>query len=167
MYVLDKIDKLSYIKEPKLVFAHIIIPHPPYVFGPNGDPVAMEDVGTTKSDREDALYRDQAIYISNRMQEIVPRIISNSARPPIIIIQGDHGPTVAKDAKTRMRNLNVYYFPGVDAPLYPTITPVNTFRVIFNIYFGQNLPILKDKSLHSNYIDPFSFRLVKNSCGSE
>lgn len=167
LYVLDKIDKLSYIKEPKLVFAHIIIPHPPYVFGPNGDPVAMEDVGTTKSDREDALYRDQAIYISNRMQEIVPRIISNSARPPIIIIQGDHGPTVAKDAKTRMRNLSVYYFPGVDAPLYPTITPVNTFRVIFNIYFGQNLPILKDKSLHSNYIDPFSFRLVKNSCGSE
>jgi len=167
LYTLDKLDELSYINEPKLVFAHLIIPHPPYVFGPNGDPVALEDVGTTKSDKEDAMYTGQAIYISSRMKEIVPMIISNSTRLPIIIIQGDHGPTVAKNLRNRMRNLSAYYLPGVDSSVYPTMTNVNTFRVIFNAYFGQNLPLLEDVSLHSTYGDPFNFRIVKNSCEGE
>lgn len=167
LYTLDRLDKLSYITEPKLVFAHLIVPHPPYVFGPVGDPVAREDIGTTKSDKEDVLYRDQAIYVSNRMKEIVPSIISNSARPPIIIIQGDHGPTVARNLRIRMSNLSVFYLPGVDAAVYPTITNVNTFRVIFNAYFEQNLPLLEDVSLHSTYGDPFNFRVVQNSCESE
>lgn len=167
LYTLDKLDKLSYIKEPKLVFAHLIIPHPPYVFDSNGNPIALEDVGTTKSDKEDALYRDQAIYISSRMEEIVPRIISNSARPPIIVIQGDHGPTVARNLRIRMSNLSVYYLPGIDSSIYPTITNVNTFRVIFNTYFGQNLLLLDDVSLHSTYGDPFRYRVVQNSCESE
>lgn len=168
LYALDKLDKLSYIKQPKFVFVHLIIPHPPYVFGPTGGPVASQDIGTTKSDKDAAHYRDQAIYISSRMREIVPRIIANSARPPIIIIQGDHGPTVASDLQSRMENLNVYYLPGVDVNryLYPTITPVNTFRVILNAYFGQNLPLLKDVSRHSGYDDPFTFKLVPNSCES-
>ena len=164
LYTLEQLDELSYIKEPKLVFAHLIIPHPPYVFGPNGDPVALEDIGTTKSDKEDAMYTGQAIYISSRMKEIVPMIISNSTRPPIIIIQGDHGPTVAKNLRNRMRNLSAYYLPGVNSSVYPTMTNVNTFRVIFNAYFEQNLPLLDDVSLHSTYGDPFNFRIVKNSC---
>jgi hypothetical protein len=98
------------------------------------------------------------------MKEIVPKLIANSATPPIIIIQGDHGPTVPSQARERMRILNVYYLPGVDAPLYPTITPVNTFRVIFNTYFGQNLELLDDVSLYSVYRHPFDYKLIKNSC---
>jgi hypothetical protein len=30
--------------------------------------------------------------------------------------------------------------------VYPSISPVNAFRVIFNTYFGTNLPYLDDKS---------------------
>ncbi len=167
LFALDKLDKLSYIKEPKFVFVHLIIPHPPYVFGPTGGPVAANEVGTTKSSNEANHYRDQAIYISSRMQEIVPKIIANSARPPIIVIQGDHGPTVASNPQSRMKNLSVYYLPGVDAKLYPTITPVNSFRVIFNAYFGQNLPLLDDVSRYSAYTDPFTFKPIPNSCGSK
>jgi hypothetical protein len=36
LFALDKLDKLSYIKGPKFVFVHLVIPHPPYVFGPTG-----------------------------------------------------------------------------------------------------------------------------------
>jgi hypothetical protein len=32
---------------------------------------------------------------------------------------------------------------------YPSISPVNTFRVIFNNYFGTNLPLLKDQTYNS------------------
>lgn len=46
-----------------------------------------------------------------------------------------------------MSILNAYYIPNnVNLFLYETITPVNTFRIILNNYFGQNLPLLEDKS---------------------
>jgi hypothetical protein len=166
LFTLDKLDKLSYIKGPKFVFAHLVIPHPPYVFGPTGGPVEPADVGTTKTQQGASHYRDQALYVSTRMAEIVPRIIANSATPPIIVIQGDHGPTVASRPRSRMSNLNVYFLPGAEKSLYPTITPVNSFRVIFNSYFGQDLQLLEDVSLYSDYEDPFNFKVISNSCNA-
>jgi hypothetical protein len=164
LFALDKLDKLSYIKGPKFVFVHLVIPHPPYVFGPTGGPIEPAQVGSTKTEQGASLYRDQAVYISTRMADLLPKIIANSTIPPIIVIQGDHGPTVPSGPQARMRNLNVYYLPGGDASLYPTITPVNTFRVIFNAYFGQNLELLKDVSRYSTYEDPFKFKVIPNSC---
>lgn len=164
LFALNRLDELSYIKGPKFVFVHLVIPHPPYVFGPTGGPIKPSAAGTTRSEQEGLRYRDQAIYISSRMLEIVPKIIASSTRPPIIVIQGDHGPTIPSGSQQRMRNLNVYYLPGANTPVYSTITPVNTFRVIFNTYFGQNLPLLEDVSLYSDYDDPFRFKPIQNSC---
>ena len=164
LHTLDQLDDLSYIPGPKFVFVHIIAPHPPYVFGPTGGPVEPAEVGTTKTQEGASHYRDQAIYISSRMQEIIPKIIAGSAQPPVIVIQGDHGPTVASSPRARMSNLNAYFLPGTDSVLYPTITPVNTFRVIFNSYFGQDLELLDDVSLYSEYTDPFRFKVIPNSC---
>jgi hypothetical protein len=164
LFTLKKLDELSSIQGPKFVFVHIVAPHPPYVFGPTGGPVEPAEIGTTKTQEGASHYRDQAIYISSRMMEIVPKIIESSGTPPIIVIQGDHGPTVASSPRARMSNLNAYYLPGVDASLYPTITPVNTFRVIFNSYFGQNLELLDDVSLYSVYTDPFNFKVISNFC---
>ena len=45
--------------------------------------------------------------------------------------------------------LNAYHLPDKGrSSIYPTITPVNTFRLLFNEYFGANFEILEDK----NYI---------------
>ena len=164
LFALDKLDKLSYIKEPKFVFVHLIIPHPPYVFGAKGGPVAPEEIGTTRSENNVIRYRDQVEFISSRMQEILLRIIANSEKPPVILLQGDHGPTIPGSPSIRMKNLSAYYVPGANIPLYPTITPVNSFRMIFNGYFGQNLPLLDDVSLYSNYDDPFSYKIIPNTC---
>ena len=44
--------------------------------------------------------------------------------------------------------LSAYHLPGVDpeaAGLYPSITPVNSFRVVFNTYFDAGLPLLPDE----------------------
>jgi len=42
-------------------------------------------------------------------------------------------------------NLNAVYFPDKNyKEVYDSITNVNEFRVIFNKYFDQQLPILRD-----------------------
>jgi hypothetical protein len=62
----------------------------------------------------------------------------------VIIIQGDHALAGAKD---RFGILNAYYLPGINKDiLYPTISPVNSFRIVFNQYFGAKLPLLPDRS---------------------
>ncbi|HEX2993485.1 MAG TPA: hypothetical protein VHP14_01600 [Anaerolineales bacterium] len=167
LFTLDKMDELSYIKGPKFVFVHLVIPHPPYVFGPTGGPIAPAEAGTTKTQEGAVHYRDQVIYANSRMLEVLPKIIANSSTPPIIVVQGDHGPTVPSSPRDRMSNLNAYYLPGAETAVYPTITPVNTFRVIFNIYFGQNLELLDDVSLYSDYEAPFEWKVVPNSCATE
>jgi hypothetical protein len=49
--------------------------------------------------------------------------------------------------ETRLGILNAYYLPGVShESLYPGISPVNSFRVVFNQYFGAGLPLLEDRS---------------------
>lgn len=57
--------------------------------------------------------------------------------------------------KTKLKEkfpiIAAYYLPGVSkSELYPEITPVNSFRIIFNLYFHTNLSLLPDK----NYIFP-------------
>jgi hypothetical protein len=56
--------------------------------------------------------------------------------------------------------LNAYYLPGTgQAGLYPSITPVNSFRVVFNAYFGTDLPILPDRSyIFTNQLHLYDFR---------
>jgi len=64
-----------------------------------------------------------------------------------------------------MANLIAYYFPNNGAGvLYPTITPVNTFRLVLNTYFGQDLTLLPDVSYYSAYEDRFKFTEVRVPC---
>ena len=57
-----------------------------------------------------------------------------------------------------MSILNAYYFSDQKYDkLYPEITPVNTFRVIFDQYFGADLPLLEDKNYFSLWNTPYEF----------
>jgi len=153
---------------PKFVFAHIVSPHPPYIFDAQGN---FNDVGFGEHDEKNlkpeemsALYRGQVEFIDAQILEVVRVILEESKVPPIIIIQGDHGPLV-KDRFIRAPILNAYYLPNGSAHLYPSISPVNSFRVVLNDYFGQNLPMLEDLSRYSaDYRDPFDYRIVPNMC---
>jgi hypothetical protein len=42
--------------------------------------------------------------------------------------------------------------------LHPRLSPVNSFRVVFNTYFGARLPLLPDRTLrHVSDQQPFMF----------
>ena len=97
---------------------------------------------------------------------VAPLVAGPEATRPIIILQADEGPyppryardTVTFDwATATPAELEVKYgildamlLPGVDpGAVYPTISSVNTFRLVFDRYFGADLPLLPDRSFTS------------------
>jgi hypothetical protein len=88
-------------------------------------------------------YLNEIQFINREIIRISEEIISNSKVPPIIIIQGDTG----KSGKNMVEILNLYYTQGdVNSTLYRSISPVNTFRVLFNDYYGADFELLPDET---------------------
>ncbi|HPZ10073.1 MAG TPA: hypothetical protein PL110_18425, partial [Candidatus Eremiobacteraeota bacterium] len=106
-------------------------------------------------------YQEQLVFLNNKLKETIDYIMSNSQKPSIIIVQGDHGSSISTtlDMKEIFSILNVYYLPGNSktGKLYKEITPVNTFRIIFNTYFNTDLPLLKDINYYSTFSNPYEF----------
>jgi hypothetical protein len=136
--ILDYLRLLPAMDEPKFVIAHIMIPHPPYVFNPDGSVNLQADLIKDKTG-----FSNQLDFLNPQILDIVDRIIKNSSPEPIVILEGDHG----FDNLQRTSILDALYLPGDgEDVLYPTISSVNTFRVIFNLYFDTDLPYLPDLS---------------------
>jgi hypothetical protein len=164
---------------PNFVFAHMVVPHEPFVFGENGEDVSPKNLpfdfsrilnednpprepGTVDPDYA-RRYRAQATYVTKLVADAVEKILSRSSEPPIIIVQGDHGPYgFSPDVRLpRFPILNAYYLPDGGARLlYPGITPVNSFRIVFNHYFGARLKLLPDESYQTDYRILGNFRKV-------
>ncbi len=152
---------------PKFVYMHIITPHPPFVFGANGETVYPKDFLSTEGQYTDESYStgyiDQVEFISIEIIDSIRTLLNESDSLPIIILQGDHGPW-KQDGENRFSILNAYYMPGHEDELYQSISPVNSFRVVFNEYFNGNYPLLDDISFESDYGDEYNFRLQPTSC---
>jgi hypothetical protein len=115
-------------------------------------------------------YRGQVIYLNNRFEAIFDEILKKSPRSPIIVLQSDHGITRVSSARERVAILNAYHLPGGGNEfLYPSISPVNTFRLIFNFYFGGSFDLLEDVSyLWEADEGPYEFEVVHSTsadCG--
>ena len=169
---------------PKFVFAHILAPHPPFVFGPDG---ARPPVGQSVfllGDASDYLppwhvykagYVGQMRFVNQRILATLDDIQAKETRPYVVVLMGDHGSRSHTDwhsrAKTDVREVfsNLYAVrcpPGQgDAAavatlrerLGGTVTPVTGLRLVMNAYFGGTLPDLPDRSLYSTADHPFDF----------
>ena len=166
-FVFDELERLPTQSGPKFVFAHIVSPHRPFVFDADGNPVdddydwARSEIGL---DQYKAGYREQLQYVNARMEQILERIIEGSTVPPIIVIQGDHGPEEGSSSD-RMSILNAIYMGDAQVgEIYSTITPVNTFRMLFGEQFDADLPLIQDASLFSIYDDPYEYAEITNDC---
>jgi len=166
IYTLTDLGNVAKMPGKKFVFAHVLSPHPPFVFTHSGDfvyplrPYSTGDGNDFKGGPDDYIagYTEQIQYINKLVLNAVDAILANSSKPPIIIIQGDHGPGAYlhwgslehSNVKERMGMLNAYYFPDKDyAALYPSISPVNSFRVVLDKFFGANLELLPDNHYFS------------------
>jgi hypothetical protein len=166
--VFNNIDDIASMPQPTFAYLHLISPHPPFVFDANGNPTHPADFWNEQRLYPATLYQkgyvDQAQFLNKKMLEAVDTILAKSEVPPIIIIQGDHGPWLQPKDK-RMWILAALYFPNHKDTLYPKITPVNFFRLVFNNYFGGKYDILKDVSYFSPVPKLYDFSEIPNSCG--
>ena len=170
LYVFDQLEKIPDEAGPKFVFAHIVSPHRPVVFDSEGNPIG-DNYDWSRSqlglDQYAEGYREQVLYVNARMKQIIEQIIEDSAVPPIIVIQGDHGPEEGS-AEDRMSILSAFYMgQQARAFSYRSYTPVNTFKTVLAEAFGTELPHLEDVSYFSAYSQPFEFTRIPNRCASE
>ncbi len=178
LFALDQLGDEPELEAPRFVFAHIVAPHPPFVFGRNGEPIApdyrfaLHDgthvISRRRLTRDEYVqgYREQLIFINSKIQLTIDDILAKSTRPLVIILQADHGPGSMLDwedpdntyLKERFSILNAYYLSdGADVHLYDSITPVNTFRLLFSHYLGADYNVIEDESYFSTWSRPYSF----------
>lgn len=163
---------------PKFVMAHLLTPHPPFVFDADGKPIEPKG-GFAISDGDDYIrlvsgpedyrtgYAQKAQYTAKKLLEVVDAILDQSkGNPPIIILQGDHGSKLGVSHKSLVETdlkegfscfYALYSPPSVPVTLPKGDASVNTFRRIFTAMGAQNLPPLEPKSWYSSFDRPLEF----------
>lgn len=156
---------------PKFVFSHVILPHTPYIFDADGDFV-IEEVNRRRKPVEQ--FSEQLTFTNDRMLAILDDLLAlPESERPVIIVQADEGPypshledetrydwttATPEEREIKFGILNAWYVPdGRDIGLYPDISPVNTFRLLFNAYFDTGLPLLPDESFTLRHPEPLEF----------
>ncbi len=158
---------------PKFVFAHFLLPHGPFRLDSKCrmmDPVWPNVGSPAGRETASALYADQVRCANLITLDLVEGILANSSETPVILLQGDHGygmfegdhPVPLQEARAeqvedRSHVLGAYLLPGVRTALWPGISPVNVFRLVFTEYFGRGLEPIVDRTYWSDWDDPYNF----------
>jgi hypothetical protein len=167
MTVFNSIKNVAAMPGPKFVYIHLILPHPPFVFGPDGSHTDPADFWDEKklypADKFAVGYTNQVTFLNRKLLEMIDTIQSESKTPPIIILQGDHGPWIQPNPQ-HFFILNAYDLPGHNDQLYPQISPVNSFRYVFDNYFGGKYDMLPDITYYSPVPKLYDYSVVNNPC---
>jgi hypothetical protein len=149
----DELPKQAATPGPKFVFAHVLCPHYPYVFDAEGQ--RTEGL----PDENPNGYTAQIEGLNRRLLPVLAEIQARSARPPIIVIQADHGAVwlpyssdPSREVRQRLGILHALLVPeSIRAQLDPAISPVNTFRLILKEVLGLPLERIPDEHFLVTY----------------
>ncbi|EKD81945.1 MAG: hypothetical protein ACD_39C01555G0002 [uncultured bacterium] len=174
--VLSKLPQVAKGAAPSFVFAHILAPHAPFVFNQDGSNVDLpyfdySDGIFLRRHMKVEAYRKQFVeqlrYLNVLVRDCVTRLLADSSRRKVIIIQADHGPASDVDytslersnAAERMSILNAIYLPeGNYEGFNPSLSPVNNFRAVFKNALHQNVDLLPDRSYYLTFRDLYDFK---------
>ncbi len=179
LFTLESCPALAAERAPLFVVAHVVAPHPPFVFDPDGNLPA--DVRTDRlfslvdgdhlhggrvlSPAEyRRLYVDQLRFVNRKVLELLDGIDARASRPVAVLLQSDHGPGSAlrweeperTDLKERLAILGAYRLPGgAGRDLHDAMTPVNSLRAVLRGALGFDLPPVPDRSFFSTWSRPW------------
>ena len=135
----ERVGNMQDVASPKFIYSHLMIPHRPYLFDAQGNAVDSEFY------RNWDYYQGYWVYATGIIEQMVENILADAdpQNPPVIILQSDHGARLHRDGYTFDYQSNILYavyMPGFDtSTLSQDENPVNTFPLIFNHYFGENI----------------------------
>jgi hypothetical protein len=161
LYAFERLEESTERSGPTFVFAHLLVPHTPYVFDADGSLPTPEEARKRGEDEE---YLAQLAWTNQRVLEAIDRILEADAETePIIVLQADEGPypyrfrviegpfqwfgATDEEIQQKFGILNAVRYPSVDPAahgFHESVSPVNQFRILFNAYFDAGLSLLPD-----------------------
>ena len=152
-FTLDAIASIRSNGRPMFVFAHLLSPHRPHAYDRDGRFLPVDQFPPYKEG-----WRTVTEFLNTRLVQVVDSIRTMEPNS-IIIIQGDHGCNAPVESaitrwqgdwhdyvRARSANLFAVHVPdgqqGIS--LYPDITPVNLFRILFDACLETDYGKLED-----------------------
>jgi hypothetical protein len=154
LYTLNQTADLSTLKSPKFVFAHVLLPHMPFIFDKNGN------LNPPQDNYDWHYYLGQYQYTTKLAEQLITKLLANADpnNPPVIIIQSDHGArNMQRKSKDNILmdgylenypidyaydNFNVMYLPGIDpATLSDSMPPIDSMVLVLNHYLNAGVSL--------------------------
>jgi hypothetical protein len=164
--IFRKIPGITQMKVPTFTFSHIMVPHPPYLFKKDGSPEKVPKyINNFHKWSHREKYIGQLQYVNLCLKKLVDEVLDQSGKKPVIIIQSDHGTASLLEEggkgawkkpkqdmlKERFDILNLAFIPCTDVKKLPAdLSPVNTFKIIFNTYFNTKFKLLENRHYYSS-----------------
>lgn len=139
---------------PVYVRAHVVSPHPPFVFRADGGP--RQPAGTFEFSQYEGRHRNRLMVgqikgLNGHVLKAIDQVLAASKEPPIIIITADHATVGTGTPGRTLEILFAAYLPGagqrVPREEIDSMHLVNMFRLVFNTYFDAEFPMLENKGL--------------------
>lgn len=174
----DQLGRLDDRKAPLFVFAHVVTPHPPFIFAADGSPrqpgglYSLIDGSHLIQGSEAAReayrkgYVGQVEHVNARILESLNRMLARATRPTVVFLHSDHGPGSGlswedpsrSDLQERLGILLACRVPDPAWAGFPEeITTVNAYQSLLSTYFGLACDPLPQKSYFSRWSEPFDF----------
>jgi hypothetical protein len=140
----------------KFVYAHFNLPHGPYKFRADGSVIQWVSDSAYHAANRQQLMQQQVLFTHKVLPDLCASIQQATNGQAVIIVQGDHGlrgdDLKGFPASYAFNTFSAVYFPGCSPGELPdSLYLPNTFRLVFNRYFGQSFPLLKPRSFDLTY----------------
>lgn len=153
---------------PRVVFAHVPAPHPPWVFEADGrprNPSVASVIGEPALTRQEALDAGfaQATHIADLTTAAIDSLTAAGDTASVVVVMSDHGPVAGfstvkpldSDYRTRASNFMAARTPGHPGLIGSQMTPVNVFVALFDAYLAIHTPRQPDSiwAWRDSYLD--------------
>jgi hypothetical protein len=146
---------------PQLVLAHVMLPHAPFVFDRDGEPLPLpkclprcgvyevEDI-----DRAVSLYAGQWHHTTKQLLSAVDGIEPDGEH--VVVVMSDHGSRLwPDDHAEKLRNFFAARTPGHPNLFPDTTSPVNVFPLLLAAYLDMEVPLQSATSYYSTGSAPW------------